>query len=124
MNKRSRRGFIRVVLGSALCAPAADSLAQLSRVPVRPADVDRVEADLNVWTIDQADPDDRFVMVCIREAIAGSREGSEGSAPASFGKTPARLSSEGTTASSPPTSGAISTRRWICWIAMKIGCGS
>jgi tRNA(adenine34) deaminase len=78
MDKRSRRDFIRVVLGSALCAPAADSLAQLSRVPVRPADVDRVEADLNVLTIAPAYPDDPFVGVCIREAIAGSREGSGG----------------------------------------------
>ena len=51
-------------------------MAQTNRV--LPADVDRIEAELGRLVAAPEHPDDPFVVVCLREAIAGSREGSGG----------------------------------------------
>ena len=78
MNRAWRKSLLPVVLWGVLCALPADSAAQSGRVPVRPADVDRVETELNALAADPAHPDDRFIVACIREAIAATREGSGG----------------------------------------------
>jgi tRNA(adenine34) deaminase len=78
MKRTWQKSLIQGVLWSALCTLPADSMAQNNRVPVRPAEVDRVEAALDGFAADPASPDDRFVVVSLREAIAASREGSGG----------------------------------------------
>ena len=76
MKTRWRKGFIQVVLWSALCALPADSMAQANRVP--PAEVARIEAELDGISPNTATPDDRFAVICLREAISAIREGSGG----------------------------------------------
>jgi tRNA(adenine34) deaminase len=76
MNRRERKRLVPIVLLVALCARPTGSIGQSARAT--PADVDRLEVELNGLTPEPKSPDDRFVLVCLREAIAASRDGSGG----------------------------------------------
>jgi len=74
--KRWRKSLVLIALCLTPCAMAVGVMAQ--RIPVSPADVNRIEAELSEFTGAPRNPDDPFVVASIREAIAGSRGGSGG----------------------------------------------
>jgi tRNA(adenine34) deaminase len=57
---------------------AAPSLAAAQMRGMPPDEMTRIEAELTTFAAEPKNPDNPFVVVCLREAIAGSREGSGG----------------------------------------------
>ena len=76
MNRRWWKRLVQIAVLAVPCILAADLMAQ--RSPVLSDQVDLVEVELGGFAGKPANPDDRFVIASLREAIAGSREGSGG----------------------------------------------
>jgi tRNA(adenine34) deaminase len=78
MTKRPSRLLLVFFLAAPLLAASRGLLAQANRVQVPPTEVARIEAELDAFSPHPGTPDDGFAVICLREAIAGIREGSGG----------------------------------------------